>query len=123
MDTKNRINNLAGLRIEKRRLEALKDQQYQVVENDIRFVKKEYLSMEVIHKTLASMVPDFIRHSKYLNAPVNFIAEKLFHTKEPVVHETSDKGKGDRIRNVVLAIAETAAPFFLKGFLKKKLFK
>ena len=102
------------------RLRIQKAQHEAALKNDVRFIKDEYLSAEIINKITASVVPDYIRHSKILNAPINFISGFFSKNKEEVVNTNSDSGKGNRIRNIALAVAESALPSVIKMFLRRK---
>ena len=117
---KTRITSHKSLVEEKNRLRAQKAEHETALRKDVDFIKKEYLSSEIINKVAASMVPDYIRHSKILNTPINFISKFFSKNKEEVVSNKSDSGKGNRVRNIALAVAESALPSVIKMFLRRK---
>ena len=115
---KTKITGHQSLVEEKMRLRIQKAEHEAALKNDVRFLKNEYLSAEIVNKLAASVVPDYIRHSKILNAPINFISNLFSKNKEEVVSTESDSGKGNRIRNIALAVAESALPSVIKMFMR-----
>ncbi len=114
------INNLDSLKAERARLHAKKLALETSLKNDVTFIKEQYLSTSIVSKVAASMVPASIRHSKWINNPINYIAKLITPAKEEVVHTGADNSKGDKIRNMVLAIAQTAAPVLISTLLKRR---
>lgn len=115
-----KIKNIADLREEKQRLAELSRWQKTVLEQDVQFIKHEFTGKELLSKAAASIVPASIRKSKWLNAPINFIARKIFRAKEDIVSESSDSGTGNLTRNLALSTLTTVGGLLIGKIFKKK---
>jgi hypothetical protein len=117
-----KINNLQSLQAERKRLEALEKTQKDMVNTDMEFIKKEFLSgPEVLNKAAESIVPFQVRRSNLINAPINFLAEKIFNINHDVVTQESDKGKGNRARNIALGVLESVGSYLLIKYIRSKI--
>lgn len=117
-----RINDLDSLKSERKRLEALEKTQKSIVDSDMEFIKKEFLSgPEVLNKAAESIVPFQVRRSNLINAPINFLAEKIFNINHDVVNPESDRGKGNRVRNIALGVLEGVGSYLLLKYIRSKI--
>jgi hypothetical protein len=115
-----KINNLKHLREEKLRLNTDADAQMVLIKDDIALIKKEFTPLELFNKASSAIVPEPLRHSKFINGPINFIAKTFFREPGNIVNENSDAGKGNQIRNVALSVLETAATYLVTRYIRNK---
>ncbi len=108
-----KVTSIEELEIETQRLTAILAADKEVINQSFDKIKSEYLSANLLNKVAASMVPAVIRHSPILNDPINYIADKIGRQKGEEVVSASDNGKGNAIRNVLLALAEGAGAYIL----------
>ncbi|RYD73165.1 MAG: hypothetical protein EOP53_20620 [Sphingobacteriales bacterium] len=118
---KKQITDLKDLQIEKERLKALSEAQLRVVKDDIAWIKEEYAPMELLNKAASSVVPEPVRHSSLVNTSINYIAKTLFHKERNVVSTESDKGSGNRMRNIALGVAEGLGTYLITKYIRRKL--
>ena len=119
--SKNKITDIKSLRAEKERLRELSEAQLRVVKDDIAWAKAEYSPMELLNKAASSVVPEPVRHSSVVNTSINYIARNLFKKETNVVSADSDKGQGNRMRNIALGVAEGLGTYLLTKYIKRKL--
>jgi S-adenosylmethionine:tRNA-ribosyltransferase-isomerase (queuine synthetase) len=117
----NNIHDLESLRKEKKRLEILGKQQQEVVKQDFERLKKDLSPGELAAKAATSVVPEPLRRSAILNVPINFLAKTVFGQDHNVVSTASDKGEGNKARNIALGLIEGVGTFLLTRYLKRKL--
>ena len=118
---KPKISSQASLAAEKKRLEAKAAQSKANIEQDWEVLKDEYLTPgKALNKAAVLMVPSNVRRSPVINAPINFIANKLLG-KGNVVSILSDIGSGNIVRNVALGLIEAGVSFFAMRYAKRKI--
>jgi hypothetical protein len=115
-----KINSLERLKLEKLQAKANAKAKLKVLENDVELIKKELAPLSIFNKAASLVVPEQLRRSNLINAPINFIARTLFHEKHDVVHPGNDAGKGNQVRNVALSVIETAATYLLTKYIRRK---
>jgi hypothetical protein len=120
MKTQPKINDLKSLHEEKNRLKALADLQKDIIRRDIQHIKEELAPAELLNKAASTVVPEGVRRSGLINAPINFLARTLFHKEHDVVDTDSDKGSGNQLRNIALGLAEGVGAYLLRRYIKKK---
>ena len=123
MNNPMKITDLKSLRAEKERLRILADKQQAVIKEDIAYVKSSLSPMELLNKLATKMVPGVLRHSPIVNTPINFLAGVLFKKNHDVVDRNSDKGTGNRNRNIALGLAEGIGTWLLSRTVKSRLRK
>ncbi|MGZ5244304.1 MAG: hypothetical protein ACXWW0_10430 [Bacteroidia bacterium] len=119
--SKNKITDLKSLRAEKARLRVLSEKQLQLVKEDIAWAKAEYSPMELLNKAAQSVVPEPVRHSPLINTPINFIARTFFKKEHNIVNEQSDRGDGNRMRNIALGMVEGLGTYLITKYIRRKL--
>jgi hypothetical protein len=119
--SKNKITDIKSLRAEKQRLNALSEAQLRVVKDDIAWAKAEYSPMELLNKAAQSVVPETIRHSPIINTPINYIARTLFKKDHNVVNQQSDRGDGNRMRNIALGVVEGLGTYLITKYIRRKI--
>jgi hypothetical protein len=123
MKNPRKITDLESLQAEKERLRLLANRQQAVIQEDIQHLKASLAPMELLNKLATKIVPAIIRHSPVVNTPINFLASVLFKKTHNVVDPRSDKGPGNRNRNIALGVAEGLGTWLLGRALKSKLRK
>lgn len=119
--TKNSFSNLHSLQEEKKRLKISADRQQEILKADFEHFKKEFAPTELLSKAATSVVPEPLRRSAVLNVPINFLARTVFGQNHNVVSTHSDKGEGNRARNITLGLLEGVGTFLLTRYIKRKL--
>jgi len=117
---KTKVDNYAALAAEKRRLKHVTAQSRMNIEEDWEVLKDEYLTRKVLGKAAVLMVPSNVRRSPVINAPINFIANKLLG-KGNIVSTLSDLGSGNMVRNIALGLIEACISFAAMRFAKRKI--
>jgi hypothetical protein len=91
-----------------------------VIREDIAYAKAQLSPMELLNKLATKLVPGIIRHSPIVNTPINFLAGALFKKNHNVVDSSSDKGTGNRNRNIALGLAEGIGTILLARLVKNR---
>ncbi len=117
----NKITDIKSLRAEKERLKALSEAQMRVIKDDIEWAKAEYNPMEMLNKAAQNIVPEPVRHSPLINTPINYIAKAFFKKDQDVVNPESDRGNGNRMRNIALGLAEGLGTYLVTKYIRRKL--
>ena len=115
------IHNLETLRAEKSRLSVIEAQQREMVMQDVDFLKKQFSALNLMNKAAISIVPETVRHSGIINGVINIIANRVFRADTDVVEQETDKGKNEKLRNIILGLAEGVGTFLLARYLKRKI--
>jgi hypothetical protein len=116
-----KITDLKSLQAEKERLRILAAKQQAVIQEDIVYLKASISPWELLNKLAAKLVPAFLRHSPVINTPINLVAQTLFKKDHKVVDPHSDKGTGNRNRNIALGLAEGIGTWLLTRYVKKRM--
>lgn len=116
-----KINSLAALRAEKERLRILAAKQEAVIKEDIAYIKASLSPAELLNKLATRIVPAALRHSPIINKPINLMAQAFFKKDHKVVDQNSDKGAGNRTRNIALGLAEGIGTWLLARYVKKRM--
>ena len=115
-----KINTLAELRNEKLILQLDAERNLDLIKKDIELIKNEFKPLQLFNKASETIVPESLRRSNLINAPINFIAKALFKEKGDVVNSGSDSGTGNHVRNIALGVIESAATYLLTRYIRNK---
>lgn len=115
-----KINNLKELQAELQRQQEEASFYQQKLKEDGAYLKEKLAPAELLNKLATTTVPEDVRHSQIINKPINYIARLIFH-KDDVVDSDSDRGQGNRTRNIALGVVEALGTYLLTRYIRRKL--